>query len=109
MPTEMDLIFPKCKQPLEDLILDKFSNRIISVKIKGAQKAILLTPMLSPDKPIFKLFYADLDTSKQPGNVNFGEEYQHLDVTSKHVETYFKSQRKSQRDASMACPHSALL
>lgn len=70
MPTEMDLILPKCKQPLEDLILDKFSNRIVSVKIKGAQKAILLTPMSSPDKPIFKLFYADLDTSKQPGNVN---------------------------------------
>lgn len=41
----MNLILTKCKQPLEDLILDKFSSRMTSVKTrKGAQKAISLTP-----------------------------------------------------------------
>lgn len=63
--------------------------------------------MLSPDKSIFKLSYADVYTPKRLGNVNFGEKYRHFDVTSKHVETHFKSQRKSQTDASGACPCSA--
>lgn len=70
----MNLILPKYKQPLEDLILDKFSNRIRSVKTrKRAEKAILLTTMLFLDKSIFKLSYTDVYTSKQLGNVNFGE------------------------------------
>ena len=65
--------------------------------------------MLSPDKSIFKLSYMDVYTSKQLGDVHFGELYQHLDVTSEHVETYFKSQRKSQIDAPKACQCSDLL
>lgn len=60
--------------------------------------------MLSPGKSIFKFSYADVYTPKRLGNVNFGEKYQHLDVTSKHVEMHFKSQKKSQIDASVACP-----
>lgn len=59
--------------------------------------------MLYPDKSIFKHSYTDVYTSKGLGNVNFGEEYQHLDETSEHVETYFKLQRKAQRVASVAC------
>lgn len=44
--------------------------------------------MVYLDKSIFKLSYTDVYTSKQLGNVNFGEEYQHLDDTREHVETY---------------------
>ena len=105
----MNLILPKCKQPSEDLTLDKVSSRIISGKIrKGAERAASSTTMLHPDKSIFEHSYTDVDTSKRLSNANFGEEYQHLDATSEHVGTYFKLQREAQRAAPVACQCSAL-
>lgn len=55
---------------------------------KELRKLLCQLPVLSPEKSIFKLSYVNLYTSKQPGNVHLGEEYQHLDITNRHVEKY---------------------
>lgn len=75
---------------------------------KEAEEAILLMHMLSQTSQHLN-FLTQMVTSKQPGNVNFGKEYQHLFVTNKHVETYFKSESKSQIDTSIVCQRSDLL
>ena len=53
----------------------------------GHDWATELNWMLSPDKSIFKLCSADVYSWKQHGTVHFGEEYQHLGVTSIYVKT----------------------